>query len=139
MKQILERDPGRQVRRGVDRREPRRPQRTSSELREAGKTHQIEKVGDELRAMMPWISAGKQSVEDASGGALDDRPPSERGLSGNSRSSAKPPTRSGGSRGAEPPVRYIVSSKLTSPTPRRAFLSSLPLALRGSLSVRSST
>ncbi len=29
---------------------------------------QIEKVGAELRAMMPWISAGKQRVQDASGG-----------------------------------------------------------------------
>ncbi len=37
-------------------------------LREAGKTHQIESVGEELRAMMPWISAGKQRVQDASGG-----------------------------------------------------------------------
>ena len=42
-----------------------------NELREAGKQHQIEQVGAELRAMMPWISAGKQSVEDASGGGLD--------------------------------------------------------------------
>jgi ketol-acid reductoisomerase len=40
-------------------------------LREAGRTHSIEAVGKDLRAMMPWISAGKQSVEDASGGALD--------------------------------------------------------------------
>ncbi len=40
-------------------------------LRDAGKAHQIESVGKELRGMMPWISAGKQSVEDASGGALD--------------------------------------------------------------------
>ncbi len=30
--------------------------------------HPIEKVGAELRAMMPWISAGKQKVSDASGG-----------------------------------------------------------------------
>jgi ketol-acid reductoisomerase len=41
------------------------------ELRDAGKQHQIEHVGKELRAMMPWISQGKQSVEEASGGALD--------------------------------------------------------------------
>ena len=40
-------------------------------LRDAGKAHQIESVGKELRGMMPWISAGKQSVEEASGGALD--------------------------------------------------------------------
>jgi ketol-acid reductoisomerase len=37
-------------------------------LRDAGKAHQIESVGAELRSMMPWISAGKQSVQDASGG-----------------------------------------------------------------------
>jgi ketol-acid reductoisomerase len=40
-------------------------------LRDAGKAHQIEAVGKELRGMMPWISAGKQSVQDASGGDLD--------------------------------------------------------------------
>ena len=38
------------------------------ELQDAGKEHQIEKVGAELRKMMPFISAGKQSVQDASGG-----------------------------------------------------------------------
>ncbi|HPB46307.1 MAG: ketol-acid reductoisomerase [Microthrixaceae bacterium] len=37
-------------------------------LEEEGKTHQIEKVGKELRALMPWISQGKQSVKDAAGG-----------------------------------------------------------------------
>ena len=37
-------------------------------LRQADREHQIEQVGGELRAMMPWISAGKQKVEDASGG-----------------------------------------------------------------------
>ena len=37
-------------------------------LREAGKAHPIEAVGEELRGMMPWISAGKQRVQDASGG-----------------------------------------------------------------------
>ena len=41
------------------------------ELLEAGRDHPIEKVGAELRSMMPWISAGKQKVEDASGGAVD--------------------------------------------------------------------
>ena len=30
--------------------------------------HPIEKVGAELRAMMPWIAAGKQRVQDVSGG-----------------------------------------------------------------------
>jgi ketol-acid reductoisomerase len=38
------------------------------ELRAKDREHQIEKVGAELRGMMPWISAGKQSVEEASGG-----------------------------------------------------------------------
>jgi len=37
-------------------------------LRQAGKDHQIETVGAGLRDMMPWISAGKTKVEDASGG-----------------------------------------------------------------------
>jgi len=39
-----------------------------TKLREAGKAHQIESVGAELRAMMPFISAGKTRVQDASGG-----------------------------------------------------------------------
>jgi ketol-acid reductoisomerase len=37
-------------------------------LRAAGAAHPIEKVGAELRAMMPFISAGKQRVQDISGG-----------------------------------------------------------------------
>ena len=37
-------------------------------LEKEGRTHQIEVVGEELRAMMPWISAGKTRVQDASGG-----------------------------------------------------------------------
>jgi ketol-acid reductoisomerase len=37
-------------------------------LRQEGKAHQIEKVGTELRAMMPFISAGRQRVQDVSGG-----------------------------------------------------------------------
>jgi ketol-acid reductoisomerase len=37
-------------------------------LQDAGKQHPIEKTGAELRAMMPWISAGKQKVADISGG-----------------------------------------------------------------------
>ncbi len=37
-------------------------------LREQGRTSKIEKVGADLRSMMPWIAAGKQRVEDASGG-----------------------------------------------------------------------
>jgi ketol-acid reductoisomerase len=37
-------------------------------LQEEGKRHQIEVVGEELRAMMPFISEGKVRVQDASGG-----------------------------------------------------------------------
>ncbi|MHB8219540.1 MAG: ketol-acid reductoisomerase [Acidimicrobiales bacterium] len=37
-------------------------------LQEQGRQHQIEKVGAELRGMMPFISVGKQRVQDASGG-----------------------------------------------------------------------
>jgi ketol-acid reductoisomerase len=39
-----------------------------NELRAAGKQHPVEQVGAQLRGMMPWISAGKQKVADASGG-----------------------------------------------------------------------
>jgi len=41
---------------------------TYRKLREEGAAHPIETVGAELRAMMPWISAGKQRVQDISGG-----------------------------------------------------------------------
>jgi ketol-acid reductoisomerase len=37
-------------------------------LQTEGKHHPIEVVGAQLRGMMPWISAGKQSVKEASGG-----------------------------------------------------------------------
>jgi ketol-acid reductoisomerase len=39
-----------------------------TELRKRAHEHQIEKVGAELRAMMPFISAGRQRVQDISGG-----------------------------------------------------------------------
>lgn len=39
-----------------------------NELKAKGAEHQIEKVGAELRAMMPWISAGKERIQDVSGG-----------------------------------------------------------------------
>ena len=39
-----------------------------NELKQKGQEHQIEVVGAKLRAMMPWISAGKTRVQDASGG-----------------------------------------------------------------------
>ena len=38
------------------------------ELRKRGQEHQVETVGKELRGMMPWIGAGKQSVSEVSGG-----------------------------------------------------------------------
>jgi ketol-acid reductoisomerase len=38
------------------------------QLRKAGQEHQIEKVGAELRAMMPFISGGRQRIQDVSGG-----------------------------------------------------------------------
>jgi ketol-acid reductoisomerase len=41
---------------------------TYTKLKEEGAAHPIETVGAELRAMMPWISAGKQRVQDISGG-----------------------------------------------------------------------
>ncbi|MCU1462775.1 MAG: ketol-acid reductoisomerase [Acidimicrobiales bacterium] len=37
-------------------------------LRDADREHPVEKVGAELRAMMPWISAGKARPQDVSGG-----------------------------------------------------------------------
>jgi ketol-acid reductoisomerase len=41
------------------------------ELREAGKNHPIEQIGKKLRAMMPFVSAGKKSVSEISGGDTD--------------------------------------------------------------------
>jgi ketol-acid reductoisomerase len=38
-------------------------------LRDEGRQHPVEQVGAQLRAMMPWISAGKSKVADVSGGA----------------------------------------------------------------------
>jgi ketol-acid reductoisomerase len=37
-------------------------------MRDAAAQHPIEKIGAELRSMMPWIAAGKQRVQDISGG-----------------------------------------------------------------------
>jgi ketol-acid reductoisomerase len=37
-------------------------------LRAAGRGHQIESVGAELRAMMPFVTAGRERLEDVSGG-----------------------------------------------------------------------
>jgi len=41
------------------------------ELRDAGKRHPIEDIGKKLRAMMPFVSAGKQKVSEVSGGDTD--------------------------------------------------------------------
>jgi ketol-acid reductoisomerase len=41
------------------------------ELRDAGKRHPIEDIGKRLRAMMPFVSAGKQKVSEISGGDTD--------------------------------------------------------------------
>jgi ketol-acid reductoisomerase len=41
---------------------------TYKKLQAEGAAHPIETVGAELRSMMPWISAGKQRVQDISGG-----------------------------------------------------------------------
>jgi len=41
---------------------------TYNALRQAGFDHPIEKVGAELRAMMPFVTAGKQKIQDISGG-----------------------------------------------------------------------
>jgi ketol-acid reductoisomerase len=41
------------------------------ELRDAGKKHPIEDIGQKLRAMMPFVSAGKQKVSEISGGDTD--------------------------------------------------------------------
>jgi ketol-acid reductoisomerase len=41
------------------------------ELRDAGKKHPIEAIGTKLRAMMPFVSAGKTKVADISGGDTD--------------------------------------------------------------------
>jgi len=37
-------------------------------LRQAGLDHPIEKVGAELREMMPFVTAGRQKIQDVSGG-----------------------------------------------------------------------
>jgi ketol-acid reductoisomerase len=39
-----------------------------TQLRDAGRDHPIEKIGAELRSMMPFISAGKERPQDVSGG-----------------------------------------------------------------------
>jgi len=39
-----------------------------TKLREQGRQHQVEKVGEQLRSMMPFITAGRTRVQDASGG-----------------------------------------------------------------------
>src|SRR5260370_35650042 len=41
-----------------------------NELRARGREHQIEKVGADLRAMMPWISAGEDGAPARAGGRV---------------------------------------------------------------------
>jgi ketol-acid reductoisomerase len=48
--------------------ESRSGRQNFTRLEAAGHEHPIEEVGGELRRMMPWISQGKQSVRDTSGG-----------------------------------------------------------------------
>ncbi len=48
--------------------ENRNGRRNFNELRKRGQAHQIEQVGAELRAMMPFITQGRQRVQDVSGG-----------------------------------------------------------------------
>jgi ketol-acid reductoisomerase len=67
MKQILEEiRSGRFAEEWINESKAGRP--NFSRLEAAGKSHQVEVVGEELRAMMPWISAGKTKVQEASGG-----------------------------------------------------------------------
>ena len=62
------RDPGRHVRPGVGGRERGRPQAVQGAPGHAARSTRSSAVGEQLRGMMPWISAGKQRVQDASGG-----------------------------------------------------------------------
>jgi ketol-acid reductoisomerase len=39
-----------------------------AEMQQAGRNHPIEKIGSQLRSMMPFIRKGKQSVSEVSGG-----------------------------------------------------------------------
>ena len=39
-----------------------------NKMRDDAAKHPIEQVGAQLRSMMPWIAAGKQRVQDVSGG-----------------------------------------------------------------------
>ncbi len=62
------RDPVGRVRRGVDRRERGRAARASTSSRRPGTTTRSSRWAPSCAAMMPWISAGKTRVQDASGG-----------------------------------------------------------------------
>ena len=62
------RHPLRRVRRGVDRREPRRPQALRGAAGRRRQPTPSRRSAAELRAMMPFICAGKQRVQDVSGG-----------------------------------------------------------------------
>ncbi len=59
MKEILAQGPGRHLRQTMDRRERERPRQLPCNARRAAQNHPIEKVGAELRSMMPWLKKGK--------------------------------------------------------------------------------
>ena len=55
MKQILDGDPGRHVRQGLDRRERAGPPEVQRNTRTKEQDQQLEQVGAKLRAMMPFL------------------------------------------------------------------------------------
>ena len=61
-------DPDRQVRQGVDRREREPAARTSTRCSRPAASTRSRRSARELRAMMPFLGAGKQKVADVSGG-----------------------------------------------------------------------
>ena len=62
------RDPDRQVRPGVDPREPGRPPGVQRAAQEVGASTRSKRSGTRLRSMMPWIGQGKAKPRDVSGG-----------------------------------------------------------------------
>ena len=57
--------PGRQLCQGMDRRKQEAGGKKFAALREKEKQHPIEKVGEQLRAMMSWLPAEKKKAESA--------------------------------------------------------------------------
>ena len=62
------RDPVGRVRQGVDRRERDRPPELQQDARRRGRSTRSRRSAPSCAAMMPWIAAGKQRVQDVSGG-----------------------------------------------------------------------